>query len=151
MNVRTLILSAATAASALAAFAGAAVAQPYGLHDGPYDQPAYRQADRPPVVPAPPPAGPGPFGPGQFHDGLGQHEQGLQDWMQRGAEEGWLRGWPARRAFGTLANIRREEHDMRWRNGGFLRGDQKFRLNQQLDELARFVRSIHDGQGHRPW
>ena len=146
MTLRTLVLSTAVAASAVVAFAAPAMAQPYG--QGPYGPPPVYNHGYQPGYPPPPPGGPY----GQFHDDLGQREQGLQDMIQRGAQQGWLRGFQARRAFSTLGNIRREDHDMRRQNGGWLRGDQKFQLNQQINDLTRYVRSIHDSQGvHYPW
>jgi hypothetical protein len=154
MKIRMLILSAAATASALASIAAPVMAQPYG--PGPdrpgYDhgQPAYDQG-RPGADRGQDDRGqPGPNADrDRFRDDLREREQKLQDWMQRGQTEGWLRGWQARRALGTLANIRREDHAMRWRNGGFLRPDQRFQLNQQMDSLTQFIRSLHDNGGYR--
>jgi hypothetical protein len=169
MNVRSLILTTAATASALACLASPVMAQgDWGRSGGP-DRPDYGQDSRPTYAPAPQPGydqgqpggydrgqpggydrpgydRPQPGGPDrdQGRDDIGGRERGLQGWIQRGAQEGWLNGWAARKAFGTLDQIRHQEAGMRWRSGGHLRGDQRFLLNQQLNDLTRFVRSMHD-------
>jgi hypothetical protein len=167
MNIRSIILTTAATASALACLASPALAQgDWSRPDAP-DRPAYGQDARP--TPSPQPGGydrpqpggydqgqPGgydrgqPSGHDQGHGDLAGREQGLQGWMQRGAQEGWLNGWAGRKAFTTLNSIRHQEAGMRWRSGGHLRGDQRFALNQQLNDLTQFVRNMHDrGAGDR--
>jgi hypothetical protein len=72
--------------------------------------------------------------------------------MRSGVDQGWLRGWQAHRAFMTLGRIQHEEGALRWRNGGYLDGGQRFALSQQLDRLGGFLRAAHDDNGgYRRW
>ena len=116
MSMRTLILAAATAVSLIPA---AASAQDW------YGSYRFAQYDR-------------------DHDHDRDHDRGREDlfqrteklrgWMQRGAQEGWLRGDRGERAWGQFRHIR-EEID---------RGEDRREIWQHLARLQDFVRFAHD-------
>jgi hypothetical protein len=156
MKLRMLFLSAVASLGLASAIAAPAMAQDdLGARWGSYHQdypgagqPDYRPDYRPIDAPYPqsfdPRRGDG--------GGLREREQLLADWMRAGVDQGWLRGWEARRAFGALSRIQNQDRVLRWRNGGYLRDDQRFMLSQRLDDLGRFLHQARDtGGADHPW
>jgi hypothetical protein len=125
MTFRSNLLGALAAVAAAGACAAPALAQDGRYDRGGYDQPqggwdqnrAYPQGDS-----------------------LREREQRMGEWIQSSDARGQIGPGEARRALDFLDRIQKGEAQMRWRNGGSLRPDQRERIDGQLDHLARFMR-----------
>lgn len=129
MTFRMKMFGALTAAVALGAMAAPALAQDYaydrgGGYERPYD--GWNRSDS------------------YRGDNLREREARMRDWIRSSADRGEIGPGNERRALDFLDRVQRGEAQMRWRNGGFLRPDQRDRVDGQLDHLERFMRQARD-------
>jgi hypothetical protein len=127
MTFRMTFLAAVTAATALGGLAAPAFAQDYRYDRGGYDQRDFGDDQR-----------------GWRGDDLRAREERMRDWIGRSADQGEIGPGNERRALDFLDRVQRGEQQMRWRNGGFLRPDQRDRVSAQLDHLVRFMRQARN-------
>jgi hypothetical protein len=110
-------------------------------HNDPCPQGYYRPAPPPPAYGPgygpPPPQGVG------FWRGapVGIHERidFLNNRIGQARANGWLGRHDAEAAYGELNDIRRQEHDMRYRDGGHLYPQDRDYLQSRLDNLSRRI------------
>ena len=126
--------------------AGSSVRCPEGYY---YPQPAAQYAPPPPPPGAYDNRGPGPgFDRGTFWrdapGGIREREDWLERRINRGVDNGTIDRREARRAFGTLNDIRNDEQRMRRRGGGRLNPQDRDFLQGRLDDLAQQVRWARD-------
>ena len=129
MTLRMTLLAAVTATTALGGLAAPAFAQDYR-----YDRGGYDHRDH------------GDNGRGWRGDDLRAREERMGVWIRQSADRDEIGPGNERRALDFLDRVQRGEQQMRARNGGFLRPDQRDRVSAQLDHLDRFMRQARDNR-----